>query len=178
VHYSYCFPGYAWRWFLSLLIVKEAIEPRCIVVGPSFPVKTEPEAASVESSKAPLPTSKYSGQGTLQDPAIVSFKPGDGMRQDPRVQGGNVRESGALMSEAGEADGMCVNSLTIASNLSLLCISVSATVYPSGIDQVSTAYGISIEAATLSVSVYYLGFAFGPLYWVSCLVSSSRRLRN
>lgn len=57
--------------------------------------------------------------------------------------------------------------LTIASNLSLLCISVGATIYSSGIAQLSTAYGVSIEVATLGVSVYQLGFAFGPLVWVS-----------
>lgn len=47
-----------------------------------------------------------------------------------------MRESGALMSEAGEADVMDVNRLTIALNLSLLAISVSATIIPAG----STSY--------------------------------------
>lgn len=68
--------------------------------------------------------------------------------------------------------------MTIASNLSLLCISVSATIYASGIDQLSTAYGVGIEVATLGVSVYQLGFAFGPLCWVSSLVLSSTPLTD
>ncbi|KAJ9091619.1 hypothetical protein QFC21_007159 [Naganishia friedmannii] len=54
---------------------------------------------------------------------------------------------------------------TVASSLSLLCISVSATIYSSGIEQLSNGYGVSIEVATLGVSVYQLGFAFGPLVW-------------
>ena len=41
-------------------------------------------------------------------------------------------------------------------------------------------YGVSIEVATLGVSVYQLGFAFGPLVWVSPvprpLLSSSDQL--
>ncbi|KAJ9095218.1 hypothetical protein QFC20_006695 [Naganishia adeliensis] len=105
------------------------------------------EVGSVESAKSPLPTSKYPGQGTQEDPVVVSFKPGaDG--EDPRAWSPGRKWT-----------------LTIASNISLLCISVSPTIYSSGIEQLSTAYGVGIEVATLGVSVYQLAFAFGPLYW-------------
>jgi hypothetical protein len=87
------------------------------------------------------------------------------------VRDGSGRESFPLDKGRQADDTPCqIRRLTIASSLSLLCISVSATIYASGIDQLAAAYGTGIEVATLGVSVYQLGFAFGPLCWVSPFV--------
>lgn len=123
--------------------------------------------SNLHDSKTPDGQPSYPGLGTLDDPYIVSFAERD--PSNPR-DWSTARKwmrvfpfRSPLLNAQAEFP-LC--RYTVASNVALLCISVSATIYASGVDQIVDAFGVGIEVATLGVSVYQLGFAFGPLCWV------------
>lgn len=56
--------------------------------------------------------------------------------------------------------------------MSLLCISVAATIYSSGNRSIAEEFEVGTEVATLGLSLYQLGFGIGPLIWVCRLARS------
>ena len=46
-----------------------------------------------------------------------------------------------------------------------LCSTVDSSIFATSTGHVSQVFGVSVEVATLSSSLYLLGYAFGPLIW-------------
>ncbi|KAF4451649.1 putative mfs-multidrug-resistance transporter [Fusarium austroafricanum] len=89
---------------------------------------------------------KYPGNGTNQSPYLINFLPDDPHNAQllPRWK-----------------KWMFVGLQSLAT----LATTFASSAYSSGIKQVIRAFGISQEVATLGISLYVLGFAFGPLIW-------------
>lgn len=88
----------------------------------------------------------YKGSGTEDDPFIVEWIP-----NDPRCP---MEFSKPLKW-----------TFTIVCAFSTLGVSLASSAYAGGIDQVISSFNVSDEVATLGVSLFVLGFAFGPLIW-------------
>ncbi|GHJ89402.1 hypothetical protein NliqN6_5804 [Naganishia liquefaciens] len=90
-----------------------------------------PSERNLDDGKTAEGRSSHPGSGTPDDPFIVSFAERDAA--DPR-QWTTARKW----------------TYTVASTLALLCISVSATSYASGTDQIVEAFGVGIEVANFA----------------------------
>ncbi|MCJ1464878.1 MFS siderochrome iron transporter 1 [Pseudocyphellaria aurata] len=88
----------------------------------------------------------YSGSGTVEEPYVVEFIPGD--KRNPM---------GFPMWKK------WVITLLIA--FATLAVSFVSSAYTGGLQQVVEEFGTSEEVVTLGVSLFVLGFAIGPLLW-------------
>ena len=57
-----------------------------------------------------------------------------------------------------------------------LCSTFASSVFSSSTEALGEAFGVSTEVATLSTSLYVLGYAFGPLMWGPMSELYGRRL--
>ncbi|MCJ1438100.1 MFS siderochrome iron transporter 1 [Xylographa pallens] len=89
---------------------------------------------------------KYHGAGTDDDPYVVDFIP-----HDPR------NPMGFSMLKKW--------TLTLLVAFATLCVSFASSAYTGDLQQVIEEFGCSDEVATLGLSLFVLGFAFGPLLW-------------
>ncbi|KAF4949249.1 hypothetical protein FSARC_13555 [Fusarium sarcochroum] len=89
---------------------------------------------------------KYPGHGTEASPYLVNFLP-----NDPQ----NALEFSKSRKWT----------YTALQSIATLATTFASSAYSGGIRQVIRSFGVSQEVATLGVSLYVLGFAFGPLIW-------------
>ncbi|KAJ4253346.1 Efflux pump fub11 [Fusarium torreyae] len=89
---------------------------------------------------------KYPGQGTEASPYLVNFMP-----NDPQ----NALEFSKSRKWT----------YTALQSIATLATTFASSAYSGGIRQVIRSFNVSQEVATLGVSLYVLGFAFGPLLW-------------
>ncbi|GFF40877.1 uncharacterized MFS-type transporter C530.15c [Aspergillus udagawae] len=88
----------------------------------------------------------YAGRGTDDDPFVVVWIPGDSR---------NPMNFSSILKW----------SLTILVSLTTLTIALISSAYSGGMAQVMKELGSSREVTTLGISLFVLGFAFGPLIW-------------
>ncbi|KAJ5605422.1 amino acid transporter [Penicillium lagena] len=88
----------------------------------------------------------YPGQGTEQDPFVISWIP-----DDPR----NPMEF-SLRRKIG---------ITLVVSTATLAVAVGSSGYTGSTQQVMEYFRIGTEVATLGLSLFVLGFALGPLIW-------------
>ncbi|KAF5021535.1 hypothetical protein F66182_6417 [Fusarium sp. NRRL 66182] len=88
----------------------------------------------------------YPGNGTVESPYRINFLPND-------VQNALV----LLWWKKWAFVGL--------QSLATLATTFASSAYSGGINQVIRSFGISQELATLGISLYVLGFEFGPLIW-------------
>jgi hypothetical protein len=88
----------------------------------------------------------YPGEGTTQAPYRINFLPDDSQNAQllPRWKKW---------------------AFVLLQSLACLATTFASSAYSGGIKQVIRAFGISQEVATLGISLYVLGFTFGPLIW-------------
>ncbi|EYE97665.1 MFS transporter [Aspergillus ruber CBS 135680] len=98
----------------------------------------------------------YDGSGTPEDPYAISWIP-----QDPRnpMNWGYVKKW----------------SITFLASFITLAVSLVSSAYSGGISQIVTDFNASEEIAILGVSLFVLGFAFGPLIWAPLSETFGRR---
>lgn len=89
---------------------------------------------------------KYEGRGTLEEPYVVDWVPGD-PRNPLRLPEWHK----------------WVMTATVA--FGTLAVSFASTAFSGSLPQVEQHFGVSTEVATLSVSLFVLGFAIGPMTW-------------
>ncbi|KAG0657635.1 hypothetical protein C6P46_006289 [Rhodotorula mucilaginosa] len=87
----------------------------------------------------------YDGAGTAESPYIVKFL--DGEQANPQ----NWTKT--------------KKTITANSAISTLCIAFGSSVVSAAIPELTTVFGKDLTVLTLSVSLYVLGFALGPLLW-------------
>ena len=88
----------------------------------------------------------YEGRGTDEEPYVV-----DWLREDPR---------NPLLMPQWKKWLIC----TMAA-FGTLSVSFASTSFSGALPQVSEAFGVSDVIATLTVSLFVLGFAIGPMIW-------------
>lgn len=88
----------------------------------------------------------YRGAGTDDDPYVVDFIP-----NDPRNPMGWTMLKKWI--------------ITLLVAVATLCVSFASSAYTGSIQQVIEEFQCSAEVATLGLSLFVLGFAFGPLLW-------------
>ena len=88
----------------------------------------------------------YAGNGTDDDPFIVDYLDNDG--QD------------AMNFPKGRKW-----AIAILQSLSTFAVTFASSVYVGGIEGVTQCFDVSVEVATLGLSLFVLGFALGPLIW-------------
>jgi multidrug resistance protein len=88
----------------------------------------------------------YKGQGTKEAPFVVDFIP-----DDPR----NPKEFSSFKKWM----------ITMLVAIATLAITFVSSAYSGGMSEMATALNVSIELATLGLSLFVLGFAIGPLLW-------------
>lgn len=88
----------------------------------------------------------YPGSGTVDDPYIVDYLHND--RQD------------AMNFSKGRKW-----AIAILQSLSTFAVTFASSVYVGGIEGVVLRFEVSVEVATLGLSLFVLGFALGPLIW-------------
>ncbi|GAA6059322.1 hypothetical protein JCM10212_005902 [Sporobolomyces blumeae] len=110
--------------------------------GTTTPLKADP-AMDVEKAQR----SVYKGDGTEASPYIVTWQEGN----DPE----NPMTWSPLKKWM----------LTLNAALSTLCVAFASSVYAGGLQQYLVFFGTSLEVVTLGLSLFVLGFAFGPLLW-------------
>lgn len=88
----------------------------------------------------------YSGQGTEKDPFLVEWLPRD--PRDP-MQMAPVKKW----------------IITLIMAFGTLAVSFASTAFSGGIEQIEQDLHVDTEEATLSVSLFVLGFALGPMLW-------------
>lgn len=98
----------------------------------------------------------YDGTGTPEDPYAVSWIP-----QDPRnpMNWGHIKKW----------------SITFLASFITLAVSLVSSAYSGGISQIVTDFNAAEEIAILGVSLFVLGFAFGPLVWAPLSETFGRR---
>ncbi|TGO26389.1 hypothetical protein BPAE_0060g00040 [Botrytis paeoniae] len=89
---------------------------------------------------------RYSGSGTEEDPYVVEYIPND--RRDP--MGFPMWKKWAITMLVGVAT---------------LAIAFISSGYSGGLEDVVREFEVSVEVATLGISLFVLGFAVGPLLW-------------
>ncbi|KAF5672304.1 putative mfs-multidrug-resistance transporter [Fusarium heterosporum] len=89
---------------------------------------------------------KYLGNGTRESPYLINFIP-----DDPQ---------NAMLFPRWKKW-----AFTTLQALATLAMTFASSAYSGGIKQVMHSFNISQEVATLGISLYVLGFAFGPLVW-------------
>lgn len=133
-------------------------------------MSTEPTGEATGSSKIPfwrtvwdqkIVTDEvinfpYDGSGTPEDPYAVSWIP-----QDPR----NPMNWGYIKKW----------SITFLASFITLAVSLVSSAYSGGLSQIVTDFNASEEVAILGVSLFVLGFAFGPLIWAPLSETFGRR---
>ena len=98
----------------------------------------------------------YDGSGTKDDPYVVSWIPGD-----PR----NPMNFSSLTKWW----------LTGIIAVITLAASVASSAYAGSLQQIITTFDVDREVVILGISVFVLGFAFGPLIWAPLSETSGRR---
>jgi multidrug resistance protein len=88
----------------------------------------------------------YPGSGTEEDPYLVSWIP-----NDPR--------NPMLFSEFTKWF------ITLLIALITMAVALVSSAYSGGVNQITVAFGIGDEVATLGISLFVMGFAIGPLLW-------------
>ncbi|KAI8633004.1 MFS transporter [Xylariaceae sp. FL1651] len=88
----------------------------------------------------------YAGSGTDDDPYIIDYLQND--RQD------------AMNFSKGRKW-----AIAVLQSLSTFAVTFASSVYVSGIEGVMQRFDVSVEVATLGLSLFVLGFALGPLIW-------------
>jgi Na+/melibiose symporter-like transporter len=88
----------------------------------------------------------YTGNGTFDDPYIIDFLHND-------------RQDAMKFSRARKW------TIAISQSLSTFALTFASSVYVSGIPSIMQRFDVSAEAGTLGLSLYVVGFAFGPLIW-------------
>lgn len=89
---------------------------------------------------------RYPGSGTEEDPFLITWIP-----DDPRDPMGF-----SLTMKIG---------ITVTVSVATLAIAVAASAHVGSIKQVMDYFDIGNEVATLGLSLFVLGFAWGPLFW-------------
>lgn len=88
----------------------------------------------------------YPGSGTRDDPYVVDWIP-----EDPRNPLG--------------FSNWWKWTITVTAAFGTLAVSFASTAFSGALPQVQSAFGTSTEIATLTVSLFVLGFAIGPMTW-------------
>ena len=89
---------------------------------------------------------KYAGDGTSTSPYLVQFLPND----PEDAQTFSTRRKW---------------SITLLEAMSCLAVTFASSAYSGAIRDVVRSFDVSMEVATLGVSLFVLGFAVGPLIW-------------
>ena len=98
----------------------------------------------------------YAGSGTNDDPYIVDYLQND--RQD------------AMNFSKGRKW-----AIAVLQSLSTFVVTFASSVYASGIEGIQQRFNVSLEVATLGLSLFVLGFALGPLIWAPLSEMYGRR---
>lgn len=98
----------------------------------------------------------YDGSGTKDDPYVVSWIPGD--RRNPM----NFSSLTKWL-------------LTVIISVLTLSASVASSGYAGSLQQLIATFEVDREIIILGISVFVLGFAFGPLVWAPLSETSGRR---
>lgn len=89
---------------------------------------------------------RYPGSGTERDPFVVTWIPDDA--RDPM--------GFSLTAKIG---------ITVTVSMAAMVIAIAASGYVGSIKQVMDSFDVGNEVATLGLSLFVLGFAWGPLFW-------------
>ncbi|WVR05572.1 hypothetical protein IAU60_002591 [Kwoniella sp. DSM 27419] len=100
---------------------------------------------------------KYPGNGTQEDPYIVDWLPGD--KEDPQNWPAAYKWSMIAV----------VSWLTLA-------VALSSSAYTGGAGDIVREFHVSTELVIAGVSLFVVGFAFGPLFWAPFSEVFGRRL--
>lgn len=98
------------------------------------------------SPKSSILNKDYSGNGTSTSPFLVEFLPKD--PQDPLTFSTTKKWT-----------------ITALQAISTLAVTFASSAYSGGIREIIRHFDVSIELATVGVSLFVLGFAVGPLLW-------------
>ncbi|WWC68345.1 uncharacterized protein I206_102270 [Kwoniella pini CBS 10737] len=100
---------------------------------------------------------KYQGSGTNEDPYIVDWLPNDA--EDPQTWSSKYKWTCIAL----------VSWLTLA-------VALSSSAYTGGAGDIVAEFGASVELVIAGVSLFVVGFAFGPLFWAPFSEVFGRRL--
>ncbi|WVF70989.1 hypothetical protein IAT40_005785 [Kwoniella sp. CBS 6097] len=100
---------------------------------------------------------KYQGSGTAEDPFIVDWLQGD--KEDPQNWPAKYKWTCIAV----------VSWLTLA-------VALSSSAYTGGAQDIVVEFGASLELVIAGVSLFVVGFAFGPLFWAPFSEVFGRRL--
>lgn len=131
---------------------------------------TEPKGEALRPSKIPfwrlvldqkvvtdeIVNFHHDGSGTEEDPYAVSWIP-----NDPR----NPMNFSALKKW----------SITVIASSITLAVSLVSSAYSGGMSRIVTDFGADQEVVILGISLFVLGFAFGPLLWSPLSETFGRR---
>ncbi|OGM50533.1 hypothetical protein ABOM_000885 [Aspergillus bombycis] len=99
----------------------------------------------------------WPGNGTRDNPHIISWTPNDAL---------NARNYGTARKVI----------IIALSGLSTLSVAFASSSYSGDISSICQDFEVSVEAATLGLSLYVLGFAVGPLLWAPLSEAFGRRI--
>nr|XP_018265035.1 multiple drug resistance protein [Kwoniella dejecticola CBS 10117]OBR87193.1 multiple drug resistance protein [Kwoniella dejecticola CBS 10117] len=100
---------------------------------------------------------KYQGSGTDEDPFIIDWLPNDA--EDPQNWSATYKWTCIAV----------VSWLTLA-------VALSSSAYTGGASDIVAEFGASLELVIAGVSLFVVGFAFGPLFWAPFSEVFGRRL--
>jgi MFS family permease len=119
--------------------MSENVHPRAIVEADNHPDNQEAK----EEAHHP---SQYDGSGTISDPFVVEFFPGD--PHNPL----NFSDAKKWL-------------LTAIFTMSVFAITLTSSAYSGAAESIIDEFGISKEVYALGISLFVLGFAIGPAFW-------------
>lgn len=141
---------------LSVVLTIMATEPKARAASgsskiPHWRMMLDPRVVTDEIVDFP-----YDGAGTMEDPYVVSWIP-----QDPRnpMNFSNFKK-------------WSLNGIITVLTLS---VSIASSGYAGSMQQIITDFDVDREVVILGVSLFVLGFAFGPLVWAPLSETIGRR---
>ncbi|PWN49818.1 MFS general substrate transporter, partial [Violaceomyces palustris] len=90
--------------------------------------------------------SRYAGSGTAEDPFLVEWLDRD--PEDPQLDGGLYKWL-----------------ITAQVSISTLSVSLASSAYSGAIESIAIRFPASQTVLTLGISLFLVGFTFGPLFW-------------
>jgi multidrug resistance protein len=105
----------------------------------------------------------YHGSGTVQDPFVVEYIPGD--RRDPMLFPVWKKWIFTML-----VAGVCIlfhgtKIITHNHKQVTFAIALVSSAYTGGVDQIIAEFDVSPQVGTLGISLFVLGFGFGPVIW-------------
>ncbi|GAA5841535.1 hypothetical protein JCM3766R1_003979 [Sporobolomyces carnicolor] len=116
------------------------------LAGAPEPSDKMPKTSSLSDPEKGFTQPTYKGEGTEASPYIVTWQEND--PENPM----NFSSTKKWL-------------ITLNAAFATLCVAFASSVYSGGIRQMIVFFGQDIEVLTLGISLFVLGFAFGPLLW-------------